>query len=319
MELSGGGAVYFMGNGHDYNVTITGHGIVMIFFMVMPALIGGFGNWLVPVMIGCMDMAMPRLNNVAFWLLPPSLILLVTGLFNGGAGTGWTIYPPLSDTPYHLGAAVDLSILSLHVAGISSLLGAINLIVTTINIRSPGLTFERLPLFVWAIFITAWLLVLSLPVLAGEPLIVPALNLAICWNNSLIFLSSQSAENLQLFIVLGILRDYTPDLMCSFIFLGPHRRGSKALRVASSSYSNYHSNSHSSYSSSSSSSSKPFVLGSYLAGLIEGDGYIFVPNNPKYYPSIQISCNAKDFPLFIKIQKIIGGSLNKKKNVKAYV
>ena len=249
-------------------------------------------------MIGCMDMAMPRLNNVAFWLLPPSLILLVTGLFAGGAGTGWTIYPPLSDTPYSLGAAVDLSILSLHVAGISSLLGAINLIVTTINIRSPGLTFERLPLFVWAIFITAWLLVLSLPVLAGEPLIVPALNLAICWNNSLIFLSSQSAENLQLFIVLGILRDYTPDLMCSFIFLRPHP---KALRVASY------------------SSSKPFVIGSYLAGLIEGDGYIFVPNNPKYYPSIQISCNAKDFPLFIKIQKIIGGSLNKKKNVKAYV
>lgn len=139
----------------------------MIFFMVMPALIGGFGNWLVPIKVGCMDMAKPRLNNVAFWLLPPALILLVTGLFSGGAGTGWTVYPPLSDTPYHLGAAVDLSILSLHIAGISSLLGAINLIVTTINIRSPGLTFERLPLFVWAIFITAWLLVLSLPVLAG--------------------------------------------------------------------------------------------------------------------------------------------------------
>ena len=166
-ELSGGGAVYFLGNGHDYNVTITGHGIIMIFFMVMPALIGGFGNWLVPIKVGCMDMAKPRLNNVAFWLLPPALILLVTGLFSGGAGTGWTVYPPLSDTPYHLGAAVDLSILSLHIAGISSLLGAINLIVTTINIRSPGLTFERLPLFVWAIFITAWLLVLSLPVLAG--------------------------------------------------------------------------------------------------------------------------------------------------------
>lgn len=148
-------------------MTITGHGIIMIFFMVMPALIGGFGNWLVPIMVGCMDMAKPRLNNVAFWLLPPALILLVTGLFSGGAGTGWTVYPPLSDTPYHLGAAVDLSILSLHIAGISSLLGAINLIVTTINIRSPGLTFERLPLFVWAIFITAWLLVLSLPVLAG--------------------------------------------------------------------------------------------------------------------------------------------------------
>nr|YP_009659010.1 cytochrome c oxidase subunit 1 [Synchytrium microbalum]QCQ69008.1 cytochrome c oxidase subunit 1 [Synchytrium microbalum] len=167
MELSSGGQVYLMGSHDQYNVVITAHGLVMIFFMVMPALIGGFGNWLVPVMIGAADMAFPRLNNISFWLLPPSLILLTAGLFAGGAGTGWTVYPPLSDTPYHLGAAVDLSILSLHIAGFSSLMGAINIITTVINMRAPGMSMERLPLFVWAVFITAWLLLLSLPVLAG--------------------------------------------------------------------------------------------------------------------------------------------------------
>jgi heme/copper-type cytochrome/quinol oxidase subunit 1 len=120
LELSGGGKVYLMGSYDQYNVIITAHGLIMIFFMVMPALIGGFGNWLIPIMIGSADMAFPRLNNISFWLLPPALILLTSGMFAGGAGTGWTVYPPLSDTPYHLGAAVDMSILSLHIAGFSS-------------------------------------------------------------------------------------------------------------------------------------------------------------------------------------------------------
>ena len=99
--------------------------------------------------------------------ISPSLILLTIGLFSGGAGTGWTIYPPLSDSPYHLGVPVDFTILSLHVAGISSLMGSLNIITTVINMRAPGMKFEYLPLFVWSVFITAWLLLLSLPVLAG--------------------------------------------------------------------------------------------------------------------------------------------------------
>ena len=148
LELSGGGNIYFLGQHDQYNIVITAHAIIMIFFMVMPALIGGFGNWLTPVLIGTLDMALPRLNNISFWLLPPSLILLITGLFAGGAGTGWTVYPPLSDSGFHNGPAVDLSILSLHIAGLSSMLSSINIITTIINLRIQGLTFDKLPLLV---------------------------------------------------------------------------------------------------------------------------------------------------------------------------
>ncbi|MGR3638721.1 cytochrome c oxidase subunit I [Alterinioella nitratireducens] len=169
--LGGIGAEDCSPNGHLWNVMITYHGILMMFFVVIPALFGGFGNYFMPLMIGAPDMAFPRLNNLSYWMYVAGVSLGIASMLapggNGqlGSGVGWVLYAPLSTR--EAGVSMDFAIFAVHVSGASSILGAINIITTFLNMRAPGMTLHKTPLFPWSIFITAWLILLSLPVLAG--------------------------------------------------------------------------------------------------------------------------------------------------------
>ena len=167
LELSAPGSQFLAGDHQLYNVIATSHGIIMIYFMVVPSM-AGFGNYIAPVLVGAPDMAFPRLNNVSFWLLPPAIMLLLASIFvEQGMGSGWTMYMPLTGVQSHSGGSVDLAVFSLHLSGVSSMLGAMNLITTIVNMRAPGMTMHRLPLFVWAMLAQSVIIVLCIPVLAG--------------------------------------------------------------------------------------------------------------------------------------------------------
>lgn len=167
MELSAPGSQFLAGNHQLFNVIVTAHGLIMLLFAVVPRM-RGFGNYLMPVMIGAPDMAFPRLNNISFWILIPRTLMLIASIFvEQGAGTGWTLYMPLAGIQSHSGGSVDLAIFAVHLSGMSSMLGSINIITTALNMRAPGMALHKMPLFAWAMLFQAIIIILAMPVLAG--------------------------------------------------------------------------------------------------------------------------------------------------------